>query len=514
MSRSTALVDLFSNKLSVVLPTIAVLLGALFVRALFAADPLSHIPEVGRELGSNEKRRQAFLANAKALYRDGYQKFKDGVFQIVTSKANTSVVVVAPRYLDELKKLPDSIISMEDAVAQSLHAKYTKLPVGDNTVAHTIKSSLNPALPHLNQELLDEVEQSFLAELPPCDDWTPIRFHGKLLRIVARVSGRVFVGPELGRDEGYLDAAINYTVEVMNARRAIDRMQPWKRPFLAWRLPEVKRLDERFRQATAILRPIVEARMRLGPDERPNDMLQWLMDDSQAKFGKQSSARLAQMQLALSFASIHTTTMTGTNALYDLAAHPELATELRQEIVSVLAANNGIMSTHALQAMKKLDSFLKESLRLHPPGASSFQRKVRQPITLSTGENIPAGVVIEAAAHAVTRDPRIFDDPEEFRPLRFYEMRQRYREEGSVDQAARNQFVSVSSNALSFGYGRHACPGRFFAANEIKLIVATCILLYDVRLAGGATERYKNFEFGTSSIPDPSKELVFRRVAG
>jgi hypothetical protein len=28
------------------------------------------------------------------------------------------VVVVAPRYLDELKTLPDDVLSMEDAVAQ------------------------------------------------------------------------------------------------------------------------------------------------------------------------------------------------------------------------------------------------------------------------------------------------------------------------------------------------------------------------------------------------------------
>lgn len=179
---------------------------------------------------------------------------------------------------------------------------------------HSIKSRLNPALPHLNQYLLDEVRRSFLAELAPCDGWTPIRIHGKLLRIVARVSGRVFVGPELCCDEEYLDAAINYTVELMNARRAIDRMEPWKRPFTTWHLPEVKRLDERFNQATAFLRPILEARMKLKPDERPDDMLQWLMDESQEKFGYQSSARLAQAQLSLSFASIHTTTITGTNA--------------------------------------------------------------------------------------------------------------------------------------------------------------------------------------------------------
>lgn len=242
------------------------------------------------------------------------RQFKNGIFRIVTSKANTSVVVVAPRYLDELKKLPDDVLSLDDAIAQSLYAKYTKLAVGDHSITHAIKSSLNPALPRLNDTLLDEVQRCFLVEFPPCDEWTPVRIHPKLLRIVAEVSGRIFVGPELCHDEQYLDSAINYTVDVIAARRAIDRMQPWKRPFLAWRLPEVQRLDARFIQATAFLRPVMQERMELRPDERPDDMLTWLIEDPNGfKFEDRSSAKLAKGVLALSFASIHTTTMTSTN---------------------------------------------------------------------------------------------------------------------------------------------------------------------------------------------------------
>lgn len=77
MSGIAALVNLLSDKVSVVLPTAAVLLAVLIGRVLFAADPLPHIPELGREMGNNEKRRQAFLANAKALYRDGYQQVSE-----------------------------------------------------------------------------------------------------------------------------------------------------------------------------------------------------------------------------------------------------------------------------------------------------------------------------------------------------------------------------------------------------------------------------------------------------
>lgn len=40
--------------------------------------------------------------------------------------------------------------------------------------------------------------------------------------------------------------------------------------------------------------------------------------------------------------------------------------------------------------------------------------------------------------------------------------------------------VSVADDFLSFGHGRHACPGRFFASNEVKMLMAYVIMNYDV----------------------------------
>jgi len=34
---------------------------------------------------------------------------------------------------------------------------------------------------------------------------------------------------------------------------------------------------------------------------------------------------------------------------------------------------------------------------------------------------------------------------------------------------------------LGFGFGRHACPGRFFALNEMKVFIAHMLLNYDVK---------------------------------
>ncbi|KAL2161084.1 hypothetical protein VTH06DRAFT_8797 [Thermothelomyces fergusii] len=509
--QAEAIIDAVGGRLSLILPTLAALVAVWLLQHALSRGPLANIPLVGQELGGDEKRRQAYLARAGDLYLEGYRKFKDRIFRIVTSNKFT-VVVVPPKYLAELRKLPDDVLDFDQAIAQTLHATYTKVPIGEVLIPHTIKASLTPSLVRLNPTIASEVQLSIRNELPPCDDWTSVNINQKLLRIVALVSGRVFIGEELSRSEEYLDAAINYTVELNDARRAVDRLRAWQRPFLASRLPEVRKLDQRLAQADRFLRPIVAARRELQDSEKPDDMLQWVMN-GQGKFRRYTTEELARLQLALSFAAIHTTSLTATNVFYNLAAYPHYAPVLRDEIRSVLAEHDGVFTSSALQAMKKLDSFIKETMRLYPAGFAGFPRKVSKTFTLSNGQVIPAGVMIQVPSDAIARDPEVFPNPDEFDPWRFSRLREAARSSGKAEEAAHHQFVSVSPEILTFGYGRHACPGRFFAANEIKMIVANFILAYDMKLPDGVTERYPNLTFGPTSVPDPRKELLFKRLA-
>lgn len=102
------------------------------------------------------------------------------------------------------------------------------------------------------------------------------------------------------------------------AIQAVGFITPWLRPFLASRAPQVKKLHRRFQQADDFLRPVVTGRRQTAHGNRdekdkPNDMLQWLMD-SQDKFGQQSDRAISKYQLSLTFAAIHTTTAVLTNA--------------------------------------------------------------------------------------------------------------------------------------------------------------------------------------------------------
>lgn len=134
-------------------------------------------------------------------------------------------------------------------------------------------------------------------------------------------------------------------------------------------------------------------------------------------------------------------------------------------------------------------------------------------ITLSNGQYIPPGVIIEVPSQAIYSDPTQYPDSETFDGFRHYKLRHG----GTATDHARNQFVTTNESNLGFGYGRHACPGRFFAANEIKMILARLILNYDIKMPGAASEvgladRHPNIEIGRSSTPHPAKTLMMRRI--
>ena len=223
-------------------------------------------------------------------------------------------VVIPPKFLPELRRLPNDILSFPVAVYESMEAKYTRFLTDEPLVAHLVKADLTPALARLNPTICAEVDEALQEELPPYKDWTGIYIYMALVKVVAKVSGRVFVGPDICHSPEYLDASINYTMELMHAHGAIKSMQPWLRPFLAERLPQVQALRKREKQAQDFLAPVVEARLEAqkNPDhKRPDDMLQWLLNRNEER--KLTRARLARLLLAITFAAIHTTSLTVTN---------------------------------------------------------------------------------------------------------------------------------------------------------------------------------------------------------
>lgn len=129
-------------------------------------------------------------------------------------------------------------------------------------------------------------------------------------------------------------------------------------------------------------------------------------------------------------------------------------------------------------------------------------------LPLSDGVIIPKGTMIAIPAHSINMDPAIFPEPETFDAFRFAKLRAQPGNENKY------QFVTTGPESVNFGHGTHACPGRFFASNEIKVLLAELLLRYDFKFKEGQGQP-ADYVTETIVAPDPTVELLFReRVRG
>jgi cytochrome P450 len=122
-------------------------------------------------------------------------------------------------------------------------------------------------------------------------------------------------------------------------------------------------------------------------------------------------------------------------------------------------------SRAALSRCVKLDSFLKESLRINGNGALWIPRKSVQSFSLSDSTHIPAGHFMALPARAIHHDPNIYERPEIFDGLRFYAKQELHNdsgchmmardEQGEEEDLGRNSMTSPSPSYIAFGGGRH-----------------------------------------------------------
>ena len=90
-----------------------------------------------------------------------------------------------------------------------------------------------------------------------------------------------------------------------------------------------------------------------------------LMDDN-AQATDTDPEKLTRRTLVLTLASSHTTSMAACQALFALCEHPEYITILREEVKAAVEEDAGWKKS-TLSKLRKLDSFLRESQRMHPP---------------------------------------------------------------------------------------------------------------------------------------------------
>lgn len=120
---------------------------------------------------------------------------------------------------------------------------------------------------------------------------------------------------------------------------------------------------------------------------------------------------------------------------------------------------------------------------------ASFQRKATADLKLSNGMFLPKGAKLILPSVSVNMDEALYQDPAKFDGFRFYKIRT-----SKPENRTSHQHITVGKKDIAWGYGAHACPGRFMADVGIKLVLIEFIMNYDLRTPKGVIGRPKNIE--------------------
>ncbi|KAI0059957.1 cytochrome P450 [Artomyces pyxidatus] len=462
---------------------------------------LSKIPTVGYSLPLlSYITAFQFNVDAHKLLQQGYRKYNPGLFKIAMWDG-WFVTATGPQLVEEVCKAPEDVLSIMEGSHHHLQVTYT---MGPKVMRHPyhiplIRSHLTRRLADYFDDIHDEVVATFNSVIPEnSSEWVGLDTQHTVEKIICRISNRVFVGAPTYLDDDYQRLNIEFAVNVMVLARKISQFPSFLHPIVGFLLTT---LPSQLRRQTEHLAPIIEERRKQlqepGDDwEKPNDMLMWLMETAQGE--ELSTTNLARRVFALNFASIHTTSKTFAYALYDLATYPECIQPLREEVAAALKVSGWTKA--GLARMHKVDSFLRESQRVHGLHVASIRRIALKPFTFSNGVTIPTGTTVACCTKPVHHDRAIYDQPEAFDPFRFVEVRK--------DQGPQ-KMVSTSLDYLSFGHGVHACPGRFFAAAELKTMLAHIVISYDVKFEEG--QGFPPDCFLAESCAPGSATVMFRK---
>ncbi|MGL5816690.1 MAG: cytochrome P450 [Phycicoccus sp.] len=278
-----------------------------------------------------------------------------------------------------------------------------------------------------------------------------------MLALTQRIAAETLFGADVTGDAAAVGQALDVASREIGAEfRGVTMFLPHWLP-----TPGRSRLEAAIGEVEQVLYRIIaereaeDAEDRGDPvGDRPDDMLQLLMDARDESGEPMSARQLRDETMTLYIAGHETTGNTLVWAYYLLSRHPEVFDRMAVEVDEVVGDRLPTMADYS--QLKYTEAVVKETLRLYP--AAWLLRVVAATDVEIAGYRVERGTDVWMSQWATHRDPRWFPEASRFRPERW------------VGDAA----ADIPNYAwFPFGGGPHVCLGNRFALVEAVLVLAT-----------------------------------------
>lgn len=160
-------------------------------------------------------------------------------------------------------------------------------------------------------------------------------------------------------------------------------------------------------------------------------------------------------------AGTETSSVTLEWAMSLLLTHPEAFLKARAEIDNNVG-HKRLLNDNDLARLPYLRCIINETLRLYPTVPLLMPHYSSEDCSIG-GFEIPRGTTLLVNAWAMHRDPKVWEEPNKFKPERFEEF-----------EGEREGFKFVP-----FGMGRRACPGANMGMRTVSLALGSLIQCFE-----------------------------------
>ncbi|KAK5119965.1 hypothetical protein LTR85_007041 [Meristemomyces frigidus] len=533
--------DYLTSPISIVLLAICGLVYALHAR-FSSKEILPDLPWVGKadaQIFAEARASIASFNNSRKWLSEGYAKYtKNGLSYIFPDFSGTPNVIIPREQIKWLIDHDDRGVSVSEMHHEQLEGAYIftdpyllERPFHEDVVHKALARKIALLVPEVQDEMQHAMDDVFGLDI---EEWREVCVFEAMMKVIARVSNRMFVGLPLCRNEEYLANASAFAQDIITDVALFSFIPKTLKPLIAPILTIPNR--RHYRGTAKHTLPLIKERLQLmdrkacDPSldwEEPNDYISWHINLARAENNAREldPVLISRRLLPINFAAIHTTTFTITNTLFDILGSPsagDMLAGLEEEARRVFTEEDGKWSKPGLAKLVRADSAVKDSMRFSGFMTRGMGRKVTGHITNEkAGWSLSPGALVATDVYSVHMDPELYPRPEEYDAFRFSRPREEFEQRqkaGAVDEMSKDEvlrlkntgLITTSETFLPFGHGRHACPGRFFVSAELKMLLSYLVLNYDVE---PLAERPPNTWFGPNVIPPMKRTMRVRRRA-